>query len=91
MDSIELYVTDQQQHQLALYFCDFDKKGRKQDIEILDLKGAVIVPRQQLTDFEKGKWLLYHFSGSIRIRITNQNKQTTAVISALMFDKYIAK
>jgi hypothetical protein len=90
-DSIELYVNDKQRRQLALYFCDFDKKHRKQDIEILDLSGNSIVPQKQLANFEKGEWLLYNFSGNIRIRMTNQNKQTTAVISALLFDKYIGK
>jgi hypothetical protein len=86
VDSIGLYVNDTRLHQLAMYFCDFDKKGRKQDIEILDFKGDVIVAKQEVSHFEKGKWLLYSFSGSIRVRISNRNEQTTAVLSALMFD-----
>lgn len=85
-DSIELYVNDTISHRIAIYFCDFDKKERKQDIEIVNFMGHPIAEKQELSHFENGKWLLYRFSGSVRIKITNRNERTTAVLSALMFD-----
>jgi hypothetical protein len=72
---------------LALYVCDFDKVGREETIEILDLAGHVLVPACNVNNFEQGKWLRFRFSGSIQIRVANQTSDSTAVISALMFDK----
>ncbi|MGH7942882.1 MAG: DUF2961 domain-containing protein [Limisphaerales bacterium] len=85
-DSLALYVNDSKRHQLALYLCDFNKAGRKESIEVLDLEGRVLVPAQSIGNFQLGKWLRFEFSGSIRLRITNQNSKSTAVLSALMFD-----
>jgi hypothetical protein len=85
--SVTLYVSDTQPHQLALYVCDFNKAGRKETIEIRDLEGHVLVPANTVSDFEQGKWLRFKFSGSIRVRVANQNSRSTAVLSALMFDK----
>ena len=86
-DSVTLYVSDAQPHQLALYVCDFDKAGREETIELLDLEGHVLAPACTVSGFEQGKWLRYQFSGSIQVRLTNRKSGSTAVLSALMFDK----
>lgn len=85
--SLTLYVNDSQPHQLALYVCDFDKAKREEAIEISDLAGHALIPACKVSDFEQGKWLRFKFSGSIQIRLHNQNGNSTAVLSALMFDK----
>jgi hypothetical protein len=86
-DSLTLYVSDTQPHQLALYVCDFDKAGREETIELQDLEGHALAPACAISSFQSGKWLRYQFSGSIRIRVGNQKSSSTAVLSALMFDK----
>jgi hypothetical protein len=86
-DTLTLYVSDDQPHQLALYVCDFDKAGREETIELLDLKGQVLVPACTVSHFEQGKWLRFKFSGNIQVRLTNRKSSSTAVLSALMFDK----
>ena len=43
-DSLTLYVSDVQPHQLAIYVCDFDKAGREESIEIQDLDGHALAP-----------------------------------------------
>ena len=86
-DSLTLYVNDNQPHQLALYVCDFDKAGRKETIEVQDLQGRALAPPCTVSDFKLGKWLRFKFSGSIQVRLTNLNSRSTAVLSALMFDK----
>jgi hypothetical protein len=86
-DSLALDVSDTRPHQLALYVCDFDKKGREETIEILDREGHVLVPARTVSDFEQGKWLKFEFSGSIQVRLTNRSSHSTAVLSALMFDQ----
>jgi hypothetical protein len=86
-DSLTLYVNDAQPHQLALYMCDFDKAGREQSIELLDLEGRELAPACTVSGFARGKWLRGRFSGSIQIRLSNRKSSSTAVLSALMFDK----
>ena len=86
-DSLALYVSDAKPHKLSLYFCDFDKAGREETIEILDLAGHVLAPARTVSNFDQGKWLQFQFSGNIRIRLTNQKSNSTAVLSALMFDQ----
>jgi hypothetical protein len=86
-DSLVLYVNDTQRHQLALYACDFSKAGREETIELLDLKGHLLAPACTVSNFEPGKWLRFQFSGSIQIHLVNRNSRSTAVLSALMFDK----
>ena len=85
-DSLTLYVGDTQPHQMALYVCDFDKAGRKETIELRDLKGNLLTPACTLKDFAQGKWLRIKFSGSIQIHLINRKSGSTAVLSALMFD-----
>jgi hypothetical protein len=86
-DSLTLYVSDVQPHQLALYVCDFDKAGREEAIELTDLQGHALAPACEVSDFDKGKWLRFKFSGSIQVRINNRKSSSPAVLSALMFDK----
>ncbi len=85
-DVLTLYVNDTRPHQLALYVCDINKAGRKESIEVSDLKGRVLVPAQSVTNFQQGKWLRFQFSGNIQLRVKNENGKSTAVLSALMFD-----
>jgi hypothetical protein len=86
-DSLKLYVGDEQPHQLALYVCDFDQSGREQTLEIEDLAGRPLAPALTVGGFEQGKWLRFQFSGNLQIRLTNRKSTSTAVLSALMFDK----
>jgi hypothetical protein len=86
-DTLTLYVNDTQPHQLALYVCDYDKAGREETIELRDLKGRLLTPARTVSGFEQGKWLRFQFSGSIQLRLTNLKSSSTAVLSALMFDK----
>jgi len=85
IDSITVHINDHQKHRLALYICDYDKKERQEKIEITDLKGSVLCTKT-VVDFPKGNWLLFEFSGSFRIRLTNLVRKSNAVISALLFD-----
>lgn len=85
-DAVSLYVNNDKKHRLAVYVCDYDDKGRRQKIEVVDLKDNILAPAIELDSFKAGKWLNYEFSGNIRIRIVNQSHQSNAVISALLFD-----
>jgi hypothetical protein len=85
--SVTLYVNDAQPHRLALYVCDFEKAGREQTIELLDLQGHTLAPACTVSGFETGNWLRFQFSGNIQVRLRNRKSSSTAVLSALMFDQ----
>lgn len=87
-DEITLNINDDETHQIALYFCDYDRFncGRNQEVEILDMCGNIICQKQNLFDFSNGLWLKYNVRGSVKIRIINKNVFSNAVISAIMFD-----
>lgn len=86
-NSLTLYLNDAQPHQVALYVCDFDKAGREQTIELRDLEGRELAPACTVTNFEQGKWLRFQISGSVQVRVTSQKSGSTAVLSAVMFDR----
>jgi D-arabinan exo alpha-(1,3)/(1,5)-arabinofuranosidase (non-reducing end) len=86
-NSLTLYVNDTQPHQLALYVCDFNKAGREETIELRDLKGHLLCPPREVNNCPLGEWLRFKFSGSIQIHLIDRKSSSTAVLSALMFDK----
>ncbi len=84
--TITLYANDQKQHRLSLDFPEIENNSRKQKIEILDLNENAIAPEVLLSQLEKGEIPTYHFSGAIKIQITNLEDQNTALVPALFFD-----
>jgi hypothetical protein len=84
--TIDLRVTGSEQHQLALYFMDWDNKARRSAIEVFDAKTLkLIAPVQLIKTYKNGKYLVFNYSGSIRIRI-NQVRGPNAAMSGLFFD-----
>jgi hypothetical protein len=66
--TIDLDVKDSQEHRLALYFLDWDSNSRRSAVEIFDLKTLkLIAPVQLIKDYQNGKYLVFHYSGSLRI------------------------
>jgi hypothetical protein len=84
--TIDLRVTGSEQHQLALYFMDWDNKARRSAIEVFDAKTLkLIAPVQLIKTYKNGKYLVFSYSGSIRIRV-NQVRGPNAAVSGLFFD-----
>ncbi len=85
--TIDLKVTGSQLHQVAVYFLDWDNQGRRSEIELFDAKTLqLIAPVQLVKNYKNGKYLVFNYSGSIRIRV-NQVRGPNAAVSGLFFDQ----
>lgn len=73
-------------YQLALYFVDLDRKGRRQSVELLDLNTRkLIAPTRIYANFEGGMYAVYNCDRSVRLRV-NQVRGDNAVLSGIFFD-----
>ncbi len=72
------------QHQLELYFADYENDHRTESITISN-GGATPLVHQVLTNFHKGKYLIYDVSGPVLITI-DTGTPANAVLSGLFID-----
>jgi hypothetical protein len=73
-------------YSLALYFLDWDKKGRQTTAQVFDLKTLdLIAPIQMVSDYADGKYLVYRCDRPVRLRIDHV-RGDNAVVSGLFFD-----
>jgi hypothetical protein len=71
---------------MALYFLDWDEKGRQTSVEVRDLKTLdVIAPTQIVSEYVNGKYLVYRCDRPVRVRL-EQVRGDNAVISGVFFD-----
>ncbi|HZH97210.1 MAG TPA: alpha-L-rhamnosidase C-terminal domain-containing protein, partial [Flavisolibacter sp.] len=78
--TIDLDVKDSRKHRIALYFLDWDSNSRRSAIEIFDLKTLKLVaPIQLVKKYQNGKYLVFDYSGSLRIRVNHLRGQNAAL------------
>lgn len=74
-------------YQVALYFVDWERSGRRVAVEMFDLKTLkLIAPVQMVRDSAGGNYLIFRYDRSARFRI-NHVRGENAVISGLFFDR----
>jgi hypothetical protein len=84
--TVDLHVKDSQKHRLALYFLDWDNDSRRSAVEIFDLETLKLVaPVQLIKDYQNGKYLVFDYSGSLRIRV-NHVRGKNAAVCGIFFD-----
>ena len=84
--TVDVEVLDNRKCKVALYFVDWDRVGRRQAVEVFDLKTLNrIAPVKIVQDFAQGKYLIYLCSCSVRFRI-DQVCGENAVLNAIFFD-----
>lgn len=83
---VELAAERSVQYQLAMYFVDWDAKGRRIAVEVFDLDSRKLVaPERLVDDFVGGAYLVYAVEGPLRLRIAHV-RGDNAVLSGLFFD-----
>jgi hypothetical protein len=83
---VDVEVVELARYKLALYFLDWDRLGRCLAVEVFDLKTLNrIAPVKVVPEFTQGRYLIYSFSSSVRIRV-DQLRGNNAVLSAIFFD-----
>lgn len=85
--TIDIQATGSELHQVALYFLDWDNTGRRSAVEIFDGRTLkLLAPVQLIRTYRNGRYLVFNYSGSIRVRV-NQVRGPNAAVSGLFFDK----
>jgi hypothetical protein len=70
---------------IALYAADWDSRGRRGTVALLDAATLnPLSPIQGLREYEGGVWLVWNVSGSFRLRVS-QTRGDNAPVSALLF------
>ena len=82
--TIDLNMSDQAQHQVALYFLDWDSTTRRQTIDVLDANGSLLNTQSLTSSFNGGVYLVWNVSGHVKFRIT-LNSGANSVMSGLFF------
>ncbi len=84
--TVDIQLLQGVQHQIALYFVDWDDAGRRLAVEMFDLENKrLIAPVQVVSDYADGKYLVFQFDGPVRFRI-NHVRGPNATLSGIFFD-----
>jgi subtilisin family serine protease len=83
-NSMTFYVNpgDNLQHEVAMYFADYENLHRVESITITDPATGTILARQRISNFPSGKYLLYNISGAFDVTIT-ADSVGSAVLSGI--------
>jgi hypothetical protein len=68
--TVNVNVTDNKTHRMAMYFLDWDRNGRSQTVEILDATSGAVLDTQNVSSFAEGKYLVWDISTSVKVRLT---------------------
>ena len=80
-----LRFKDSVAHRVSFYFCDFDRLGRQQKMDIYDLTTGKLITSTTLANFQNGLYSTWDLKGSVRIRLTNTSGSST-VLGGIFFD-----
>ena len=88
---MEFSFTDGKEHEVAIYFLDWDRKDRWSVVDILDANSQKVLHSYNLTDFAQGIYLRYKMKGNLQCRLTNVwtrrvQKSPDVGFSAIFFD-----
>ncbi len=82
-------ISGTREYSIALYFLDWDDKGRKIAVEMMDAETLnQIAPVKIIGNFKGGKYLIYSYNKSAKFRI-DQVRGDNAVLSGIFFDPII--
>lgn len=68
---IEFNFEDGKEHEVALYFLDWDRKARWSVVDIIDVNSRKVLHSYNLTDYAQGVYLKYKMKGNLQCRMTN--------------------
>ena len=83
--SVNVSVTDNQTHQVALYLLDWENYNRRTEIvQVQDSFTGAILNSQSLAEFGNGVYLVWSISGNVTFNVINTGS-SNAVLSGLFF------
>ena len=82
--SLDVNITDNQLHEVALYAVDWDNGGRSEMVQIVDGVSGSVLDTRTLTNFTNGVYLVWNISGKVVINIS-QSSGPNAVVNGVFF------
>ena len=83
--SVDVNLTDQATHQLALYLLDWDGVNRVTRVDVLDAATQQVLATQTVQSYQAGVYLRFSVRGHVTLRFSNVSS-LNAVLSGLFFD-----
>jgi hypothetical protein len=84
--TVDVPCRENQPYKLSLYFVDWDRQGRRSEVEVFDLETKkLLMPVYMVRDYAEGKYVTFEFDRSVTIRI-NQVRGKDTVLSGIFFD-----
>lgn len=84
--TVDVTLNKPRDTQVALYFVDWDKKGRRVAVEMFDRETLErVAPVQMVRDYAGGKYLIYRYNKPMRFRIDHV-RGDNATLSGIFFD-----
>ncbi len=79
---VDLSFTDNNQHQAAFYFLDWENSGRTETIQVVDGDTGAVLDTENLKNFTQGVYLVWNLSGHVKLQITNTGS-SNAVLAGI--------
>jgi hypothetical protein len=88
---IDVNLVDFQQHQVALYFVDWQASTRNVKIQILNPTTQTVLNTQTVANYPSGKYLVWNLTGHVTIKITEiitdpASAPNSVTVNGIFFD-----
>ncbi len=78
--------SDTLQHQLSLYFADFENLKRTESVTVVDATTKTVLSKQVVSSFRQGKYLRFDVDAPVQVIIQNMAGSPNAVLSGVFID-----
>jgi trimeric autotransporter adhesin len=82
--TMDVNLTDGQQHQVAVYALDWDSKGRSEMLQVLDAGSGAVLNSQTISNFSGGAYVVWNLKGHVQI-ICKALQGPNAVLSGIFW------
>ena len=82
--TIDLNLTDDASHRIAIYALDWDGNNRSQRVDVFDWATDALLDSRTISSFNAGEYLVWDIRGHVRITV-NKISGKSAVVSGLYF------
>ena len=84
--TVTIGMDGNREHQIALYFVDWERKGNRMAVEIFDAETLdLIAPVKIVENHAEGAYLIYKYNKSVKFRI-NKIRGDSVSLSGIFFD-----
>src|SRR5579872_1834357 len=87
--TLDVRLNDGNPHQMALYFLDWDLRGRAQTVAVFDAQTGTMLDSRNVSNFTNGTYLVWTLTGHVAVQITVSGG-INAVLSGLFFGDVVS-